>query len=1473
MAGISRIEKGATITPDKRETVQAWIGRQRWYVGKGSGTTPQLEHVGSYRFEDPAHEVGVETLLLRDVSVQPPVTYQVPLTYRGAPLEGAEDALVGVIEHSVLGTRHVYDAPHDPVYVAELVRTVVEADTGSTPDHGTPDVHVVGEPTTARPPVSVRSARVLSGEQSNTSIIVETDAEPLIVKVFRVLSPGDNPDVTVQTALAGAGSTLVPSPAGALRGRWTRDGRQVTGHLAFAQEFLPDVRDAWRVALESAAAGGDFTGRARALGVATGQVHRTLADTMETAAATVEDRRTLALSMRNRFVLAAEAHPPLRTQEAEIERVLGAARDAEWPRLQRIHGDYHLGQVLDVPGRGWVLLDFEGEPLRPLRQRTRPDLVLRDVAGMLRSFDYAAGSVAQEDPARAESARAWADAARAAFLEGYAEASGLDPRREPEVLRALELDKALYEIDYEARNRPSWLPIPTTAVARLVTAAADAVPQECHAPDALEDETPTAPAEVAASSPTPPVELAASTPTAPVEEESAEAPTAGASRQARNAPVSAAVSGLAAQLGSTARLVARSARSAVRTATTATTTAVQHAAADARATEPVDQTQPSAPDAPEQVDVQDPGDAAGREPSTVEALEPVTSLEAPEPVAPDPDETTTAEPTPGLIEQTPRVDEAPAPGAPTPATTGADDEPVPPAYGQEQDPVTDARPPRAVSRHLPMPTDQIDRLVHGHHHDPHAVLGGHVGEGVVTIRTLKPRAATVDLLLPGGHRLPFEHEHEGVWVATIEGTEVPDYRVAVDYGDGFEHTVDDPYRFLPTLGEMDIHLIGEGRHERLWEVLGAHVREYDGPMGVTRGTAFAVWAPNARAVRLAGDVNTWDSGAHPMRSLGSSGLWELFVPGVEEGTRYKYDILGKDGRWRGKADPLARATEIPPATASVVERSSYTWHDQEWLARRDATSRHEAPMSVYEVHLGSWRQGLSYTELATQLVDYVKDLGFTHVELLPVAEHPYGPSWGYQVTGYYAPTSRFGSPDEFRHLVDALHQAGIGVILDWVPAHFPKDAFALARFDGEAVYEHPDPRRGDQPDWGTHVFDFGRPQVRNFLVANALFWLDEFHVDGLRVDAVASMLYLDYSRNDGEWLPNVYGGREHLEAVQMLQETNATVYRHHPGAVMIAEESTSWPGVTRPTETGGLGFGFKWNMGWMHDTLDYVEHDPVHRQYHHGEMTFGLVYAFSENFVLPISHDEVVYGKGSLLRKMPGDRWQQLANLRAYLAFMWAHPGKKLLFMGQEFAQEAEWADGSSLDWWLLDQPCHLAAHQMVRSMNATYQASPALWQLDTSGEGFQWIDANDAMGNVFSFVRYGKDDGSGRVPAVACVANFAGAPHEGYRIGLPGPGVWREVLNTDATEWHGSGVGNLGQVVAEPVPWHGFAWSAVITCPPLATVWLAAEQDVERHREVSRAQERPELVAAAEARREAEAREAGDAAERPELSETSAEG
>ena len=713
--------------------------------------------------------------------------------------------------------------------------------------------------------------------------------------------------------------------------------------------------------------------------------------------------------------------------------------------------------------------------------------------------------------------------------------------------------------------------------------------------------------------------------------------------------------------------------------------------------------------------------------------------------------------------------------------------------------------------------DEVDRLLGGAHHDPHSVLGAHAHPGGTVVRALRIGARSVSVLV-GDKRFELDPVEGGLFAGLVP--EPPsDYRFEVDYGDGNVVIADDPYRWLPTIGELDLHLIGEGRHERLWEVLGAHPHTYDTPGGPVDGTSFAVWAPTAQGVRVCGDFDGWDGRGTPLRSLGGSGVWEVFLPEVPVGTRYKFRLLGKDGAWHEKADPLAFATEIPPATASVVYESSYTWHDAEWLAEREASDWSKRPVSAYEVHLGSWRQGLNYRELAEQLADYVLETGFTHVELLPVAGHPFAGSWGYQVTSYYAPTPRFGSPDEFRHFVDHLHQRGIGVLVDWVPAHFPRDEWALGRFDGSPLYEHADPRRGEQPDWGTFVFDFGRNEVRNFLVANALYWIEEFHVDGLRVDAVASMLYLDYSRPEGQWLPNSPGGREHLDAVQFLQELNATVYRRYPGIMMIAEESTAWPGVTRPTHLGGLGFGFKWNMGWMHDTLRYLSHDPVHRAYHHNEMTFSLMYAWSENFVLPLSHDEVVHGKGSLWGRMPGDAWNKAAGLRSLLAFMWAHPGKQLLFMGGEFGQIDEWSEKRSLDWPLLDEPLHNGIKRLVGDLNAAYKESPALFTLDTSPEGFSWIDANDSAGNVLSFLREG-DDGS----MLACVANFSGSPHQDYRIGLPSTGAWREVVNTDASVYGGSGWGNQGEITAGAKPWHGRPASALVQLPPAGVIWLAPE-------------------------------------------------
>ena len=602
-----------------------------------------------------------------------------------------------------------------------------------------------------------------------------------------------------------------------------------------------------------------------------------------------------------------------------------------------------------------------------------------------------------------------------------------------------------------------------------------------------------------------------------------------------------------------------------------------------------------------------------------------------------------------------------------------------------------------------------------------------------------------------------------------------------------------------------------------WEILGADPRRFTTPDGVVDGVSFAVWAPNARGVSLIGEFNHWDGVEAQLRVLGSTGVWEVFWPGLAVGGLYKFRVHGADGAVSERADPMAFATEVPPQTASRVTASSYAWGDGDWMARRARLNPVLEPMSTYEVHPMSWRPGLSYRQLADELTDYVVEQGFTHVELMPVAEHPFGGSWGYQVTSYYAPTARLGDPDDFRYLVDRLHRGGVGVIMDWVPAHFPKDSWALGRFDGTALYEHSDPHRGEQLDWGTYVFDFGRPEVRNFLVANALYWLQEFHIDGLRVDAVASMLYLDYSRPQHGWTPNVYGGRENLEAVQFLQEMNATVHKSAPGVVTIAEESTSWPGVTRPTTLGGLGFSLKWNMGWMNDTLDYISHDPVHRSYHHHEMTFSMLYAFSENYVLPISHDEVVHGKGTLWGRLPGNDHVKAAGARGLLAYQWAHPGKQLLFMGQEFGQRAEWSEERGLDWYqLAENSFSTGIQQLVRDLNAIYQTRRALWSRDTSPEGYSWIDANDSANNVLSFLRFG-DDGS----MLACVFNFSGAEHPRYRLGLPHPGRWRELLNTDADIYHGAGIGNYGAVQATNEPHHGRPASAVITLPPLAALWL----------------------------------------------------
>jgi 1,4-alpha-glucan branching enzyme len=616
------------------------------------------------------------------------------------------------------------------------------------------------------------------------------------------------------------------------------------------------------------------------------------------------------------------------------------------------------------------------------------------------------------------------------------------------------------------------------------------------------------------------------------------------------------------------------------------------------------------------------------------------------------------------------------------------------------------------------------------------------------------------------------------------------------------------------LGDIDLHLAGEGRHEQLYEKLGAHVAEH--------GVSFAVWAPNAAKVSVVGEWNAWDGRPNPMTQRGVSGIWEATVPEAGEGALYRYEVTTRDGHLLLKSDPYAFAAEMPPGNASRVFASRYEWSDGAWLEQRRAREAYAGPMSIYEVHLGSWRRTLDndtldYRELASELSAYVHDMGFTHVELLPVMEHPYSGSWGYQVTGYFAPTSRFGTPDDFRAFVDELHRNNIGVILDWVPAHFPRDEWALARFDGTALYEHEDPRRGAHPDWGTLVFNYGRNEVRNFLLSNALYWLREFHADGIRVDAVASMLYLDYSRREGEWIPNAFGGREDLDAVAFLQQMNEVVHGREPGIVSAAEESTAWPGVSRPVYLGGLGFGFKWNMGWMHDTLGYFEREAVHRRFHHHELTFSLVYAFSENFVLPLSHDEVVHGKGSLVEKMPGDRWQKLANLRALYGYMWAHPGKKLLFMGGELAQWREWDAETSLDWHLLEDRDHQGVQSLVRDLNRVYVETPALWEDDFQPTGFRWLEPNDAAQNVLAFMRVGTKDSK----PLVCACNLSPVPRYRYRLGLPVRGHWREVLNTDAGFYGGSDVGNLGEVKADATPWHDQPFSAEVTLPPLGVVWF----------------------------------------------------
>ena len=718
--------------------------------------------------------------------------------------------------------------------------------------------------------------------------------------------------------------------------------------------------------------------------------------------------------------------------------------------------------------------------------------------------------------------------------------------------------------------------------------------------------------------------------------------------------------------------------------------------------------------------------------------------------------------------------------------------------------------------------NEISQVLDARHPDPFGFLGLHAnpaGSGLV-LRVFRPGASAVGVLRDGSEVVEMERiDKRGFFELVFSGEkENFAYQLQYHFGETKADPVADVYSFGPVLGEQDLHFFGEGNHRHLWKCMGAHVRE----LGGVDGCAFAVWAPNAYRVSVVGDFNDWDGRVHPMRN--HNGVWEIFIPGVSTGVHYKFELVGAEGNLFNKSDPFAFFSQHGPETASITyDLDNYLWKDEDWLKKRSETDPYHGPMSVYEVHLGSWKRRfeeenryLTYLELADELVDYVADMGYTHIELMPVAEFPFDGSWGYQVCGYFAPTSRFGSPDEFREFVDRCHQRGIGVIVDWVPAHFPKDAHGLGRFDETALYEHADPRQGEHADWGTLIFNFGRNEVRNFLISNAMYWLQEFHIDGLRVDAVASLLYLDYSREDGEWVPNQFGGRENLEAIEFLKQLNQVCYEEHPGIMTIAEESTAFPGVSRPVDTGGLGFGFKWNMGWMNDSLTYMSHEPIHRKYHHGVATFSMIYAYHENYVLVLSHDEVVHGKGSMVQKMPGDRWQQMANLRMFYAWMFAHPGKKLLFQGLDFGQSEEWNHDQSLPWHLLEYAEHEGMRNLVRDLNHLYTAEPALHELDHEPGGFEWIDHNDAKHSLFSFVRKSQ---SGEI--IVAAVNATPVPREGYRLGVIEPGFYEEILNSDSELYGGSNVGSGGGIPAQDIEAHGKPWSIQVSIPPLATVWF----------------------------------------------------
>jgi 1,4-alpha-glucan branching enzyme len=728
-------------------------------------------------------------------------------------------------------------------------------------------------------------------------------------------------------------------------------------------------------------------------------------------------------------------------------------------------------------------------------------------------------------------------------------------------------------------------------------------------------------------------------------------------------------------------------------------------------------------------------------------------------------------------------------------------------------------PKSPVSTEKQLPPDLL-KIIAARHHDPFSVLGRHPDDNKVTVRAFLPE---VDRVTLGENRLPMERLGDSdIFICTGSEDEIPQhYQLHCTYENGNEYSFHDPYCFAPRLSDYDIYLFGEGRHWHIQNHLGAHVHTADGITGVL----FATWAPNAERVSVIGDFNQWDGRRHSMRVRGSSGVWEIFIPGLKAGTLYKFEIRNfHSGDILEKTDPYGQQFEMRPKTAAMVITSSYQWQDDDWMNQRPSFDWLHQPTSIYELHLGSWQRDengkfLDYREMAHRLVDYVSQQGFTHIELLPITEHPLDASWGYQTTGYFAPTSRFGAPDDFRYFVDHCHRHNIGVLLDWVPAHFPKDAFGLARFDGSALYEHEDPRRGEHRDWGTLIYNYGRNEVRNFLLASALHWLETYHIDGLRVDAVASMLYLDYSREEHDWIPNIHGGNENYEAIDFLRELNTITHTQQPGTIVIAEESTAWPQITRPPDQGGMGFSMKWNMGWMHDTLKYMSFDPIYRKHHHDELTFGLLYAFTENFVLPFSHDEVVHGKASMLYKMPGDEWQRFANLRLLYTYMFTYPGKKLLFMGCEFAQGDEWNHDKALDWYVLDYPNHEGIKNLVRDLNHLYRKEPALHEADFESKGFEWIDCYDASNSTLVYQRKSHGD------TIVVALNFTPVPRDDFRIGVPVPGCYREIINSDSEYYNGNNMGNAGMLCSEPVPWMERADSLRLHLPPLAAVVLKLDR------------------------------------------------